>query len=63
MGNPTLNSSSYFDMGSCFITGTGFAVVPEPGTLGLAVFGMVVIGLRRRRSVLRGIRVTPRSKN
>lgn len=40
-------TAHYYTMGSYFLTGSGFAAVPEPATF--AVLGLGVLALRRRR--------------
>ncbi len=47
--SPTFNDAQYFDMGAYFLTGSGFASVPEPGTAFLLVMGILGFAARRRR--------------
>lgn len=46
----TYNTTQYYDMGSYFLTGTGFAMVPEPGVMFLGAMAMGLIARRRRAS-------------
>ena len=42
------NTTQYYDMGSYFLTGSGFATVPEPGIMLLGVMALGLIARRRR---------------
>lgn len=43
----TYNTTEYYDMGSYFLTGSGFAMVPEPGVMLLGVLTMGLVARRR----------------
>lgn len=50
----TLNTTKYYDMGSYFLTGTGFSVIPEPATAFLLVFPSIICLLCIRPAETRG---------
>jgi len=48
--SPDFNSASYFDMGAYFLSGSGFAPVPEPGALSLLLMCGIALARRRRHA-------------
>ena len=49
--NPTFNTSTYYNEGSFFLTGSGFVTaVPEPASIAVLLVGGVALLGRRRRS-------------
>jgi hypothetical protein len=48
--NPTFNSATYYNEGAFFLTGSGFASVPEPSSIALLMVGAFGCLARRRRT-------------
>lgn len=46
---PAFNAATYFDSGAFFLSGTGFAPVPEPAGFAILAVGVAGILVRRRR--------------
>ncbi len=48
---PAFNAATYYDTGAFFLTGSGFAAVPEPASLGLVLISGIFCARRRRALV------------